>query len=141
MDKNQLNQLLRENIQAEMDSVLLGKTHDARYIVAACSASVIDTDCFIESNGPAIETDYDHRLVCRIKNCFGGKTVGEKSGLEPWPIGRRAEQHAANEVLKHTHEPSVNIDDFQFSDALKTSNPDLPVPYCNNCKTIFPQLN
>lgn len=138
MTKTDLDKALQKRIQEHTKAVYERKKKDEWYIVAACSASLNDTSYELGHNGPAKESDYDPRLVARVKTRFGGKTIGEKSGLVDWPLGRCAEQHAANEVLKKAG--TAIIDDFQFSDAVYAKSPAVKKNSCLNCKTIFDQL-
>lgn len=109
MTKTDLDRVLQKRILEHTQAVYERKKKDEWYIVAACSASQSDNSYELGFNGPAKESDYDPRLVARVKTRFGGKTIGEKSGLESWAIGRCAEQHAANEVLKKLRVGDVNM--------------------------------
>ena len=138
MKKTDLDKVLQKRILEHTQAVYERKKKDEWYIVTACSASLNDNSYELGFNGPAKESDYDPRLVARVKTRFGGKTIGEKSGLEPWAIGRCAEQHAANEVLKKSG--TALIDDLQFSDAVYAMSPTMKKDSCRNCTTIFDQL-
>ena len=138
MTKTNLDNVLQKRIHEHTKAVYERKKKDEWYIVAACSASLNDSSYELGVNGAAKESDYDPRLVARVKTRFGGKTIGEKTGLVPWEIGRCAEQHAANEVLKKSR--TALIDDFQFSDAVYAKCPTMKKESCLNCKSIFDQL-
>ena len=138
MVKDALNQKVQVFIEKEKRSILKRAKKDAILVVAASSASIIDQNSYIGTNGKAKESDYDCRLIKRIKSRFTGKTIGDKTPLEPWPLGQCAEQHAANTVL--INNAAAIIDDIQFSDAIKFKT-GLIRNYCNNCKSIFDQLN
>lgn len=67
----------------------------------------------------------------RVLQKIGG--VGHKSPK----IGSCAEQRAANMMFKN-HE-AHSMDDLYFSTALRPKTME-PVDYCNNCRTIFPNI-
>lgn len=138
MDKAGLNTKLKECYQSMLEDKIDGKIKDLPRVLAACSASVQDPNYYVGWNHQPTQSEYDQRFLDRVDQVFPGKTIGEHTLLAPWPIGQCAEQHAANTVLKH--DSNAIIDELQFSDAIKTSVPLLPFPYCANCKAIFKQL-
>lgn len=138
MNKDDLNTKLKEQFHSMENDLITGKIKNLPRVISACSASLQDPNYQWGCNHSAKQSDYDQRFLDRIEEVFPGKSVGERSGLTPWPIGQCAEQHAANKVLKN--DANAVIEDLQFSDAIKTKMPDLPFPPCANCKTIFDQL-
>lgn len=139
MTKDQINKALLKRIEDHEKAVYERKQKDSWYIVAGCSASVRDKSWELGTNGSVRNYLYEPVFVDRVQERFNGKTVGEKSDLEKWPIGQCAEQHAANEVIKNSSLPV--LDDFQFSDAVFAKDPEVIKPYCRNCKALFDQLN
>ena len=69
------------------------------------------------------------------------KPKKEKLGKPCWEPGHCAEPHAAHALLNTMDKYGVNlhINQIQFGIAFKVMN-SIPMPYCNTCKAVFPQL-
>lgn len=96
---------------------------------------------------PKLFTDYSGRLrpdtvapflLNLLKNVLGGD-IGTTSPVtnSKNPIGRCAEQHAANLLMKKA--PVHGVEDIQFSLCLRCRTLEW-LDYCDNCQVLFPQL-
>ena len=64
--------------------------------------------------------------------------IGERSRLgRRYVIGNCAEQHAGNNYMNRFHENDINR--LYFTEAVRPRTMEV-FPYCDNCKTIFPNL-
>ena len=68
---------------------------------------------------------------------LGGVGQASRKGC-PYTIGKCAEPHAANKVLKNTG-TAVGLDQILFSTALRPRTRQV-IPYCANCRAVFPSL-
>ena len=84
------------------------------------------------------KTQQNHYINTRFLNTLiylGG--FGGKYGSEGNRIGYCAEQRLAATILK-VH-PACSVSDLEFSPTVRPRTAKV-IPYCSNCKSIFPQL-
>lgn len=64
--------------------------------------------------------------------------IGTRSCIDKgYVIGNCAEQHAGNNYMKRFHENHLN--NLYFTEAVRPRTMEI-FPYCDNCKTVFPNL-
>jgi hypothetical protein len=127
------------------------------FVVASCNIEGHDT-CFSDYSGkkqrptvlnefPSRKMDfrkwygnnqkpYQHRILYDHINQELGTIGGYANNLKH-PIGYCAEQNVANRLMLATDK---HFDDIQFSLAIRPKTGEI-VPYCDNCKQLFKQLN
>lgn len=72
------------------------------------------------------------RKLLALGNIGKGSHIGQR-----YIIGNCAEQHAGNNYMNKYHENDVSK--LHFTDAVRPRTMQV-FPYCENCKTIFPNL-
>lgn len=72
------------------------------------------------------------RKLLRLGNIGGRSHLGRG-----YIIGNCAEQHAGNNYMNRFHESNLNR--LYFTEAVRPRTMEV-FPYCDNCKTIFPNL-
>ena len=79
---------------------------------------------------------YQHKVLYdHITSVLG--TIGNYTSKVKHPIGYCAEQNVANRLMLDTDK---HFQDIQFSLAIRPKTGEV-VPYCDNCKQLFKQLN
>lgn len=92
-------------------------------------------DCFKKWYGNN-QKPYQHvALYDHIVTTLG--TIGQKTANVDHPIGYCAEQNVANRLMLFTDAPYQCI---EFSIAIRPKTGQV-IPYCDNCKRLFNQLN
>lgn len=68
------------------------------------------------------------------------KKIKIKKDQPYWEPGHCAEPHAAHKLLNSMDKINpIDISDILFGYAFRVMN-GMPIPYCNTCKLVFPQL-
>ena len=115
------------------------KSDWSKYDYPACIvAARISTQSHNVYTERSAKTQSSHYLNTNIlTSLLSQNSFGEKNGLEGNRIGYCAEQRLAATILK-VH-PACSVTDLEFSPSVRPRTAKV-IPYCSNCKSIFPQL-
>lgn len=109
--------------------------YDYPSCIVACRSRLDPLNVFAERSSRTLITHYDGTKI--LEPLLKKQSYGEKNGPEGNRIGYCAEQRIAATILTPPTETTIN--DLEFSPAVRPRTSKI-IPYCSNCKSIFPQL-
>lgn len=141
LNNNVVKEAVKEKIRVEEAFRKLRRAPRKKDYSQVCS---VTTDYIF----PKLFTDFSGRLrpdtvAPVILDLFRNLLNGDIGTTSPVtnsknPIGRCAEQHAANILMKKA--PVHAVPDIQFSICVRSRTLEW-LPYCQNCRILFPQLS
>lgn len=106
------------------------------YPATAVACSCYDNPVLIEKDySRGVKSSHLAPILANKLRLLG--TIGEKSNICNFIIGRCAEPHAANKIIKKTG--CKDLANIYFSVAMRPRTREI-IEYCNNCKSTFPSL-
>lgn len=110
--------------------------YDYPACIVACTCSNHPNKIYTERSAKTKIDRYQKTIL--IEKLLSLGEYGEETEKEDSRIGYCAEQRVAATVLKDYSD--LSISDLKFSKAVRPRTAKI-IPYCQNCKSIFPQLN
>ena len=103
-------------------------------VVVSCKMNGGNNRIYNGDSSKPISGMYEPQLEIALAR-LGGVGHHSRNGC-PYTIGNCAEPHAANRLLRDTH---AELEQILFSTARRPRTRQL-IPYCANCRAIFPSL-
>ena len=110
------------------------KQRDLPSVVVSCKMNGGNNRIYNGESSKPILGMYEPQLEIALTR-LGGVGQHSRNGC-PYTIGNCAEPHAANKLLKDN---CVGLDQILFSTALRPRTRQV-IPYCANCRAVFPSL-